>query len=244
MPDGNLQLDAPTPDADRELQRALRRFRWSRAAFVLTGLVYLFVLTSGLPVHRSAVAAAAVTTPTTAVPGVPGAGAGGGATTVPVASSTTLDAPSPAAPLTWDDVVALPLGTTEDALRRRAAVCSTVSEHQVGDQTERQYSCKGAHENSAVHFTVAGGVVTQRTTSNLRGERDAATMTPELFAKLTKGMTEAEALAIAGPCDLGAELQSAAGRVASWTCHGPANSFVVVVIERGVVHELIDSLTR
>ena len=242
MPDGNLPVEAPTPDADLEMPRAMRRFRWARAAFVVAGLVYLFVLTSGLPAHRPTAVDASAATPTTAVPTVPGAVAG--ATTVSAASSTTVAVRSLVAPLTWDDFVALPLGTTEDELRRRAAVCSTVSEHQVGDQTERQYSCKGAHESSAVHFTVAGGVVTQRTTSNLRGERDAATMTPELFAKLAKGMTEDEALAIAGPCDLGAELQSAAGRVASWTCHGPANSFVVVVIERGVVHELIDALTR
>ncbi len=236
MPDGKLPVDAPTPDADPELQRALRRFWWARAAFVVAGLVYLFVLTSGLPAHRPPAAEASVTPPTTGAPAVPAA--------VAASSSTTLVVRSLAAPLTWDDVVALPLGTTEDELRRRAAVCSTVSEHQVGDHSERQYSCKGAHEDSAVHFTVAGGAVTQRTTSNLRGERDAATMTPELFAKLAKGMTEAEALAITGPCDLGAEVQSAAGRVASWTCHGPANSFVVVVIEHGVVHELIDSLTR
>ena len=242
MPEGSLAVDAPTSGTDADLGRALRRFKLARAVFVVAALVFVFVLTSGIPHHPSSATVASVPPGgSTSVPAVAGSPAPPKAV-----DSTAVDAPATAAdgaPLTWDDLGSLPLGTTEEVLRAKATVCTVASDKLVGDHNERAYSCEGARAGSALRLVVIGGKVAQRSTSDLRGEREAATMTPETFAKLSKGMTEEAALALTGPCDLGVDQLVNAKRVASWTCYGPANGFVVMVIQNGLVEQLIDHLT-
>jgi hypothetical protein len=239
MPEGSLAVAAPTDTVD-DLRRARRLFKVARAVFGVSALVFLFVLTSGVPHRPSPTVASSPDGAATTV------AAGTGSTTAAGAGSTVAGGPATAstgAPLTWDDLGSLPLGTPEDVLRERATVCAVASDKQVGDHTERAYSCEGARPGSALRVVVIGGKIAQRSTSDLRGEREAATMTPDLFAKLSKGMTEEAALAITGPCDLGVDQLVNAKRVASWTCYGPGNGFAVMVIQNGVVEQLIDHLT-
>ncbi|OKI00202.1 hypothetical protein A6A06_23885 [Streptomyces sp. CB02923] len=111
-------------------------------------------------------------------------------------------------------------GMTEQQVTAITGPCESSAENEVAGVRGKVLTCPGAESFSSATFTFANGKLAAKGQVGLGGaEARKGTMTKEKYDRLRNGMTEKEALAIAGTCEKNSDVDMAGSSATVYSCN-------------------------
>ncbi len=110
-------------------------------------------------------------------------------------------------------------GMTEREVTAITGPCESSAEDEVAGVRGKVLTCQGAETFSAATFTFSNGRLAAKGQVGLGGDRARkGSMTKEKYDRLRTGMTEKEALAVAGACEKNSDTDLAGSSATGYTC--------------------------
>ena len=151
-------------------------------------------------------------------------------------SSSSSSSSSASGKLTLDTYNKISNGMTEAQVTALAGQCSTTSDTTVAGIESKVLTCPGDQPNSSGVFTFNNGTLISKTAVGLQGglsTQTTGTMTLDKFNRINTGMSEADALAIAGTCQKVSDTSVAGITSTSYICYASDGISNAVLLFQG-----------